>query len=468
MSPDQPFLVLIHGTASSTWSSFGGLWSAARSQELEGLRQAYGNQVLAFEHATLSKSPIENASELADLIARLLPSGAKLHLVSHSRGGLVGELLAGPMSSTRSTRREEWRGKSRWAAPLHHRRVAIIRRRCANQTALRDLGKLELALQKKRFEIDRFVRVACPTLGTTLASGRLDRWLSMIGSVAMRCQTHRCLTRSSDLGDFAAAVIKERTDPSTLPGLEAMMPESALIKLVNWPSTIFSGQLTVIAGDIEPDAWWAKLLVFGTDRFYDGDHDLVVNTASMYGGVRREQPALASFHKGPGVNHFTYFSNSESAKQLVRALTRDSEDQTGFELLEKPTVDIARAAIARSAEPRPVVFVLPGIMGSELTVGRDAVWAKVPDLVFGGLGKLRIDARNVKPTQPIARFYGELIEFLAQSHKVVPFAYDWRLPVEQEADRLAQELRREFEQAGRRSNRFGCWHIRWEGWSLAP
>ena len=75
------------------------------------------------------------------------------------------------------------------------------------------------------------------------------------------------------------------------------------------------------------------------------------------------------------------------------------------------------------------------------------MWAKVPDLVFGGLRKLRIDATNVKPTQPIARYYGELIEFLAQTHKVIPFAYDWRLPVEQEADRLAQELRREFEQA---------------------
>ena len=93
LSTDQPFLIFIHGTASSTWGSFGGLWSAARSQELEALRQLYSNRVLAFEHATLSKSPIENASELADLVTRLLPSGAKLHLVSHSRGGLVGELL---------------------------------------------------------------------------------------------------------------------------------------------------------------------------------------------------------------------------------------------------------------------------------------------------------------------------------------------------------------------------------------
>jgi hypothetical protein len=92
----------------------------------------------------------------------------------------------------------------------------------------------------------------------------------------------------NDLGDFAAAVIKERTDPSALPGLEAMMPDSALIKLANWPSTTLSGQLTVIAGDIEPDAG-EPAVGFRNRRFYDGDHDLVVNTASMYGGVRRNR-----------------------------------------------------------------------------------------------------------------------------------------------------------------------------------
>ncbi|MCI0620966.1 MAG: CHAT domain-containing protein [Acidobacteria bacterium] len=444
---DQPCLVFIHGTASSTWGSFGGLWSAARSRELEVLRRFYGDRVFAFEHATLSRSPIENALELA----RLLPANAKLHIVSHSRGGLVGELLcrANRVETLRKTRKGtgEREQSSEVPRPFTPQELQLFEGDDVHQASLKGLQDLEVALKEKQFQVDRFVRVACPALGTTLASGRLDRWLSIIGSVANAMPDTPLFDAFKDIGDFAAAVIKERTDPTALPGLEAMMPESALIKLVNWPTTTIPGQLTVIAGDIEPDAWWAKLLVFGTDRFYDGDHDLVVNTASMYGGAKRESAALASFHKGPGVNHFSYFSNNESAKQLVRALTRAADDQAGFELLEKPAVDIARAVVARSAEPRPVVFVLPGIMGSELSAGRDDVWAKIADLVFGGLRKLRIDAKNVKPTQPIARYYGELIEFLANTHKVIPFAYDWRLPVEQEADRLAQEVRREFEQA---------------------
>ena len=44
LSANQPFLIFIHGTASSTWGSFGGLWSAARSQELEILGQLYGDR----------------------------------------------------------------------------------------------------------------------------------------------------------------------------------------------------------------------------------------------------------------------------------------------------------------------------------------------------------------------------------------------------------------------------------------
>ncbi|MFB8829403.1 hypothetical protein ACE0DR_08525 [Azotobacter sp. CWF10] len=53
------------------------------------LHSQYTDRAFAFEHRTLSESPIVNALALA----RSLPEQAKLHLVSHSRGGLVGELL---------------------------------------------------------------------------------------------------------------------------------------------------------------------------------------------------------------------------------------------------------------------------------------------------------------------------------------------------------------------------------------
>ena len=50
----------------------------------------YGGRVYALDHPTLSQSPIANALTLA----RALPKGATLHLLTHSRGGLVAEILA--------------------------------------------------------------------------------------------------------------------------------------------------------------------------------------------------------------------------------------------------------------------------------------------------------------------------------------------------------------------------------------
>lgn len=450
-SKELPLLVFIHGTASSTWGSFGDLWSLERKAELDTLRAAYGDRIFAFEHASLTKSPIENALELA----REVPKGARLHLISHSRGGLVGELLCRASAGQEMTTAEQGQGQIiKDLKPFRPEELLLFERDERNVEASKAqlylLKQLELELKGKDFQVERFVRVACPALGTTLASKRLDRWLSVVGTLAGAALPGTPIFDTfKDIGDFVAAVIKERTDPSSLPGLEAMMPDSTFIKLVNWPGVKVPGDLAVIAGDIDPDAWWSRLLAWMSDRFYEGDHDLVVNTPSMYGGAKRSGKALVSFSKGPEVNHFRYFQNSTSAQRMVAALTAAGDEWEGFEPLRKPTVDIARAVALRSAEPRPVVFVIPGIMGSELDVDGDHIWLDVSDIIFGGFAQLQIDAKNVQPTKPFSRYYGDLIEYLAKTHKVVPFPYDWRLQVEKEADRLAVEVRRELDEAKR-------------------
>jgi hypothetical protein len=50
----------------------------------------YGGRVYALDHPTLGVSPIANALTLV----QTLPHGARLHLATHSRGGLVAEVLA--------------------------------------------------------------------------------------------------------------------------------------------------------------------------------------------------------------------------------------------------------------------------------------------------------------------------------------------------------------------------------------
>ena len=85
---DKPILLFIHGTASSTEGSFGGLWGEPNQQIRRAIFQQYNDHVYAFEHRTLSKGPLENAVEILQNVSE----GANLHLVTHSRGGLVGEL----------------------------------------------------------------------------------------------------------------------------------------------------------------------------------------------------------------------------------------------------------------------------------------------------------------------------------------------------------------------------------------
>ena len=85
---EAPWLLFIHGTASSTRGSFGDLARVqpARWQELQ---KRYGGRILAFEHHTLTESPIGNALVLGEALA----TGIELHVVSHSCSGEVDEFL---------------------------------------------------------------------------------------------------------------------------------------------------------------------------------------------------------------------------------------------------------------------------------------------------------------------------------------------------------------------------------------
>ena len=84
----RPMLVFIHGTGSSTLGSFGDL-QRTDSAFWAALKAVYPDGVYGFEHRSLSESPIQNALQLVEA----LPKGARVSLVTHSRGGLVGDLL---------------------------------------------------------------------------------------------------------------------------------------------------------------------------------------------------------------------------------------------------------------------------------------------------------------------------------------------------------------------------------------
>ncbi len=448
---DKPLLLFLHGTMSSFRGSFGDLEAdiageagAPARDTRQALRQAYGEHIYTFEHLTLTQSPVQNALELV----QRLPVGAELHLVSHSRGGLVGELLClaerertdDPLAT--GVLPQLFAEDRTLAAQLGLLPLPDDERKARQQAYDEDARRAQQLVQlldTKRIRVKRFVRVACPARGTTLASGRLDRWLSVFDVLAGS-------GFFGDAADFLLAVLKRRTDPRTMPGIEAMMPGSALTRLLHLPGLVTQADLSVIAGDIEGESLWGKVKWLVADWFYGSEHDLVVNTGSMSGGLKRQKGRARWLEdRGPQVNHFRYFANAASLRWLVSGLTRADGAPGGFSPIEEARVEEPkwRSAVARSRSgetPRPIVVVIPGTMGSELEVGGSRVWLRYLSLLRGGLADLSWGASDVKPLDLLDDFYGPLLEHLAREHRVEVFPYDWRRSVRDTAQVLARKL----------------------------
>lgn len=444
-----PMLVFLHGTASSTEGSFGALWRSDNNAAaaLRGrFESRYGDRVFALQHRTMTESPIQNALALA----KALPMGAEVHLVSHSRGGLVGELMCLGMRDPQSDPIRAALIDTLFAADMTVGEQLGLGALQGKEAKARDkayeedraaLLELVAELDTKKLRITRFVRVACPARGTTLASGRLDRWLSVLDFVSGKGIFGEAL-------DFLLAVVKERTDPRSLPGLEAMMPGSALTRLLQHPDLITAADLSVIAGDVEGDTLWSQIKLLAVDWFYGDDHDLVVNTGSMLGGMRRPHGGARFLRdEGGQVNHFRYFTNEKSVRWLTNGLMRADDSGGGFLPIEEGEVKTPRwrEALARSRSggaPRPLAVILPGTMGSVLQQHGETVWIHYWRLLRGQLGRIGMGERDVEPVDLVGDFYGPLIEFMARSHRVEIFPYDWRNSVRDAAERLAESLER--------------------------
>ncbi len=446
-----PLLVLIHGTGSSTQGSFDDLQSVS-STFWHGFEQRYGNRVLALEHRSLSESPVDNALQLA----RALPVGAAVHLVTHSRGGLVGDLLCLQDFDSLIDGYALDAATLGEADPEERERITseLLKAHAEQRAALRDLAA-ELA--RKKLRIERYVRVASPARGTRLASGNFDVFLSGLLSLMGWVPALKGNLIYSAFKRVVLEVARNRTKPNLVPGIEAMLPGSPMSKFLARATPQPGMQLAVISGDIEGGGWLKKLAVLFTDfTFFDNcDNDLVVDTDAMSAGIARPDNARVLFDQGPEVNHFHYFANDTTRIALQRWLFDASVEQIdNFEPL--PALD-ERALTLRTksrgagiAAPQPVVILLPGIMGSHLWLKqRDRVWFSVPSLLVGGLSKIQLTAGatpdDVSAEALFAQFYGDLHEHLQASHRTVAHAYDWRLPMDVLADQLALVLREQLD-----------------------
>jgi hypothetical protein len=418
VASDGPMLVFVHGTFCDTCGTFARLWTD-HPQLVRLLFERYRGHVFALDHPTLGATPIANALTLA----KAMPPGARLHLATHSRGGLVAETLARVAANP-----DAILGPS----------AGIPREHAA------ELKALAQEVKKKSLTVERVVRVACPARGTLLASKRLDAYLSVVKwSLELAS-----IPIAPALVDLLAEIAQKRADPEALPGLAAQIPDSPLIQWLHSVDDEIPGDLRVVAGDVQGDSVMAWVKTLLADSFFWTDNDLVVQTRSMYGGAPR---ATATFllDQGGKVTHFTYFSNERTASAVVRALVEDrpadfrrigplsraGEDSSGVRARRAPRL------ASKPVTDKPALFLIPGILGSHLKVQGSRVW--LGWRLVNGLGRLKWESGatdGVLPDGAIESIYGELAEFFDRTHEVIEFSFDWRRPIEDEARRLAEAM----------------------------
>lgn len=436
-------LLFIHGTASSTQGSFEDLKVSVSKSAWSSIFENYNKSgeiekkqnVLCFQHRTLTKSPIEN---LYDLVLAL-PAKVKLDIVTHSRGGFVGELLV------RFTENSNGFDELFLEASELPDKDKIL---------IKDIRKL---LLEKEITVEKFVRVACPGGGTSLMGQRVEHIFNVLINLFNYSMGATAAAPFVDiLKDLILTAVEQKNNTHILPGLQAMDPASAFVKLLRSPIAVndlnlkLKNQLFVISGSGELNPNLKGLGVLLSRLVFLDKNDFVVNTKSMYHCSPRMQPLLYCYDENNNVSHFNYFKNPRTQEALKNALLLPIGNLKEFKTYTTVTSDedvrglIEYGNIFRDevSGNKSIVVLLPGIMGSTLDIDNKRFWINYLRFVSGGLAKLDVEKPfNVKAVGLIATSYKKLMEYLLPDYDVVTFPYDWRNSVPEAGKLLIQKVK---------------------------
>jgi hypothetical protein len=299
-------LLIVHGTFSRGEALLSGLRAQAAGRAFLAEAQDRYDQVLSFEHATLSVSPLLNALDLHRAFRGRVPQA--LDVVSHSRGGLVVRF---------------------WLEALGGAQGAPTR---AVFVGVPHLGTSLASPRRLRAGLDLLTNVAF-ALGT--ASGLAAGAVPLLGAVAGLLKLLGSVTALGTVTpvvDAAAALV-----PGLLAQARYGVDASEFLRGNFELQRLAEGVTDVPAGysfvkcDFEPkDEGWRfwrafmrpeeRLADAGADRVFAGEgNDLVVNTASMDGlapGVAASTGSVLDLGTSPAVHHLSYFLQEEVGRFL--------------------------------------------------------------------------------------------------------------------------------------------------------
>uniref|UniRef100_A0A832HZG4 DUF7379 domain-containing protein n=1 Tax=Eiseniibacteriota bacterium TaxID=2212470 RepID=A0A832HZG4_UNCEI len=266
-------LVFIHGTFSDSRGAFSDLDAAT----LTGLRARYPGGIYAFDHFSVSRSPLENAQAFYDRLLRV-PGPYEVDLVCHSRGGLVARAIA----------------------EMNRQPSVAIR---------------------------NVVLVGTPNAGTPLADPRrLEQCLELMTNLVGLMPRFAGLFAIEWILGAVQWVAAQGV--GNLPGLVPQAPDSEFLRRLNDSATSApNARYAAITADYEPDTGLlAKLRDHGMDALMGAPNDLVVPTASVLTvDPGADPPALVATRifkfSGARVFHGNFFEQPETRDFLRAVLT---------------------------------------------------------------------------------------------------------------------------------------------------
>jgi hypothetical protein len=356
-------LLLVHGTFSSTASGFAQLAGSDAGQAFLSKASEHYDAVLGFDHKTLVATPGENAAALvAALQAVGIPEDSSIDAVAHSRGGLVYRVAENLLADRRPDIRF---GKAIFVG-------------CTNAgTHLAEPENWAALIDLYTNGIMAGVRAV-----SYLAGGGV---LSPIVSQGIKT-----------VGRFVQAFSEVAIDERRVPGLAAMRPTSDLVRELNEADgpleklaayhAITSNFVAQIAPDKGVTKEFAEFIADRvTNRLFQLDNDLVVDTASMTSfGTRASRladDATFAFGNTDDVIHTTYFATevvpSKLSEWLGLGAPRADKVPEQIDLQQAPprrsrrgAVSIVESRLETTLAPRDVESSVSDSVSDTLTLRR--------------------------------------------------------------------------------------------------